>query len=349
MNIEDRLKQMLDSARADRDATDAEWREFSSRAHRTVILRRAAAGVGAASMILVALVGFRIWSGQSDHQNVPQPVGSPVETPTPSDEPPPIPDGTGELWQVMDGELWVSRTFVNPQRLKARVAPANDVAARLAAYWLNALIEQPSYIRKDLGARTAIPQGTRLTGISRTGVNLTVELETNFSTPESTPASLDLAMGQIVYTATSIDGINSVNFRMIVGADKELTGTRFFRAADGGEFFTRSDFRNIAPSIVMEAPKTGVEISHEVDVHGFVNIEEKSFTVEVRDQNNDLIAELELTDGCRCWQDFSASLEFEGEIERRQEGYVSVTTTSEDGGEREGPSVPVILVPSPED
>ena len=53
MSAEDRLRDMMHAARTEARATDTEWREFVTRAHRPLYARRASIVLGSVALIAV--------------------------------------------------------------------------------------------------------------------------------------------------------------------------------------------------------------------------------------------------------------------------------------------------------
>jgi hypothetical protein len=350
MNPEDRLKEMFRSAQEERDASESEWGDFRRRAHRRLAVRRVGAAVGTASVLVAAAIGITAIDFGSDEEAGPQPAVSSTESldPTPEETAAPeveIPDTEQELWYVQDGRLsWTATTGAGEP--DAVVTPSDDVVAHSAAGWLEMLLGVVLGPVAETGGSTAMPEGTKLLSVVREGTTLTVELKTYFDGNQDTPKSLDLAMAQIVYTATQFDGIDAVSFRLQGGADETLTGTRFFKAAETGNAFTRSDFTEVAPPIVLETPEPNMEISSGVEVAGFANVFEANVSIMLTDENDKKLVDTFATATCGtgCWGTFSQAIEFE--VDERQEGRLSVLTYSAENGEAQDViSIPVMLVP----
>jgi spore germination protein GerM len=95
-----------------------------------------------------------------------------------------------------------------PQRLRAvqrdvTTAPASVLASLFAG---------PNATERDAQLDTAIPADVELLGARPVGQVLTVNLNDAFD--ELTPEGLRLAVGQIVSTATEIEGVQSVQLRI---------------------------------------------------------------------------------------------------------------------------------------
>lgn len=346
MNPEDRLKDMMRAAREDSTATEAEWSEFVRRARRPLYARRAAAAFGAVALIVIgAFAAVALTSGDSGDSPLP-----PVSTPTRSAEPSPteepdeptsveIPPSESEVWLVGNERLsWGTRVMGGD--LPASIA-GDDPVAQKAAFWLETLLEGPTGPDEENEATTAIPEETRLLGVSREGSVLNVDLSSDFESGGGS-LSMQLRVGQVVYTGTQFEGLDAVRI-LIEGERVDAIGGEGIVVA---EPLTRRDFENVAPFIVVGSPKPGQEISGPVAVEGFANVFEATVNIKILDEKGNVLTETFTTATCGtgCWGDFSEAVPFE--VDERQEGRVEVFTYSaEDGSVEDLVSIPVTLVP----
>jgi hypothetical protein len=332
MNTEDRLRELTQAARAESTATEAEWNDFSRRAHRSLIVRRAAAVTGA--LVLIGIAAFSAGALTSDDSNDRpfQPVSTPDESPE-ADKPATVrvPASEFELWFVQDGRLSWGSTIMSGE-LPAELA-ADDPVARNAAFWLRELLVGALGPDQEVGATSAIPAGTELLGVSREGSVMAVDVSSRFESGGGS-LSMQLRLAQLVYTATQFEGIEAV--RILVDGEE----------VNFSEPLTRRDFQDVAPFIVVGSPKPGDEVASPVTVTGFANVFEANVNIVIRDENGDVLKETFTTATCGngCWGDFSEAVAFE--VDERQRGRIEVLTYSaEDGSEQNVVSIPVVLVP----
>jgi germination protein M len=332
MNTEDRLRELTQAARAESTATEAEWNDFSRRAHRSLIVRRAAAATGALVLIGVAALSAGALTPDRANDRLLQPVSTPNESPE-ANQPATVrvPASEFELWFVQDGRLSWGSTVMGGE-LPAELA-ADDPVTRNAAFWLRILLGGPTGPDQEVGATSAIPAGTKLLGVAREGSVLEVDVSSRFESGGGGPA-MQLRVAQIVYTATQFEGIEAV--RILVDGEE----------VNFSEPLTRRDFQDVAPFIVVGSPKPGDEVASPVTVTGFANVFEANVNIVIRDENGDVLKETFTTATCGngCWGDFSEAVAFE--VDERRRGRIEVLTYSaEDGSEQNVVSIPVILVP----
>jgi hypothetical protein len=340
MNTEDRLRELTQAARAESTATEAEWNDFSRRAHRSLIVRRAAAVTGALVLIGVAALSAGALTSDRANDRLLQPVSTPNESPE-ANQPATVrvPVTEFELWFVQDGRLSWGSTVMGGE-LPAELA-TDDPVTRNAAFWLRILLGGPTGPDQEVGATSAIPAGTELLGVSREGSVMAVDVSSRFESGGGGPA-MQLRVAQIVYTGTQFEGIEAV--RILV--DGERANSMSDNGVDSSEPLTRRDFQDVATFIVLESPKPGGEVTSPVTVTGFANVFEANVNILIRDENGDVIKETFTTATCGngCWGDFSEAVAFE--VDERQRGRIEVLTYSaEDGSEQNVVSIPVILVP----
>ena len=335
MNTEDRLKELTHAARAESTATEAEWNDFSRRAHRSLIVRRAVAATGALALIAIAAFSAAELTSDDSSDRSFQPVTPPNVTH--EGEMVRVPASEFELWFVRDDRLSWGSTFMGGE-LPAELA-SDDSVAQLAAYWLEILLDGPQGPVQEVGDSSAVPDGTELLGVSRDGSVLNVDVSSRFESGDS-QSSMRLRLAQLVYTGTQFEGVEAVRI-LIDGGRVDSVG-----GVDVSGPLTRRDFEDVAPLIVVESPRSGAEAAGSVTVSGFANVFEGTVNIVVLDRNGEVVVEdfTTATCGSGCWGDFSMEVAFE--VDERQRGRVEVFTYSaEDGSEQDVVSIPVILVP----
>ncbi len=236
------------------------------------------------------------------------------------------------------GETLFWGTTVTGGDVSTEVA-GDDPIAQKATLWLSLLLDGPQGPDEEAGATTAIPQRTELLHVAREDSVLVVDLSSEFTSGGGSLA-MQMRVGQVVYTGTQFEGIESVRI-LIDGEQVDSIGGEGVPA--GG---ARRDFQNVAPAIVLESVKPGDEVSSPVTIAGFANVFEANVNIRIRDANGDILVETFTTATCGtgCWGDFSDDVAFQ--ITESQEGRIEVLTYSaEDGSERDVISIPVMLMP----
>jgi hypothetical protein len=345
MSTEDRLRNLIGNAGMESRASEAEWDAFARKAHGALFTRRAAAALGAVTLIGVVVFAAVTLQSTDNAPIPPAPATSgsaePEETvePTPSPEPGISVEGEQELWYVEGEKLSWSSTSMGGE-VPAGIAD-DDPSSQKAAYWLDILVAGVPGPVSETGGTTTIPEGTEVLGVSREGDQLFVDLSREFESGGGS-LSMQMRLAQIVYTATQFPGIESARI-MIEGEMVDAIGGEGVIVA---EALTRRDFKDFAPNIVVEEPRSGQEFSPGDVVSGFANVFEANVNIRVVDVNGKVLGETFTTATCGtgCWGDFEHAMEFG--VDSAQEGRVEVLTYSaEDGSEQDLISIPVMLVP----
>jgi germination protein M len=117
------------------------------------------------------------------------------------------------------------------------------------------LLEGPGRIEEAAGMRTSIPSGTQLEALSISEGLAEVE----FSNPLDTEAN-----AQVVYTLTQFPTVRMVSIEHMQPLD-------------------RADLEEFAPSVLVESPTVGEQVSSPLRIIGTANTFEATFNVEVVD------------------------------------------------------------------
>jgi Immunoglobulin-like domain of bacterial spore germination/Sporulation and spore germination len=348
MNAEDRLRDMVRAAHTDARATDAEWNGFVRGARRRLYSRRASVIAGAAALVVVGAFAAVALSSGDDPARDPLPPAassSPSPEPSPSPTPPPEPETVDvasfdvEEWYVFEERLswgWTTAGGEIPRAL----ASDDEVSQRAAVALRNLLGVIPGPVA-ETGNTTAIPDAAKLLHVARDGSVLEVDLSKEFESGGGS-LSMQLRVAQVVYGGTQFEGIDAVRI-LIEGERVDAIGGEGLVVS---EPLRRRDFQDVSPSIVVESPKIGQEISSGFEVTGFANVFEANVSIRITDEKDKVLVETFTTATCGtgCWGDFSKALEFD--VSKRQQGLVQVFTFSaEDGSEQDMIVVPVTLVP----
>jgi len=115
--------------------------------------------------------------------------------------------------------------------------------------------------RPDLGLRSAIPEGSKLEEVSTAGNATIVKLSRDL------PAA---ALAQVVYTLTQFPTVTAVEYK--------------------GKRYTRADFEDLTPPILVEAPLSYQEVSSPIHVTGTANTYEATFDYELLGEDGKVLS-----------------------------------------------------------
>lgn len=159
-----------------------------------------------------------------------------------------------------------------------------DVARGDAVGALAALMAGPSAAERALGVSTSIPSGTQFLYVSWDGLYATVNLSHQFASGGgSFPMSARLA--QVVFTVTQFAPIKYVSFQL---DGKPVT-------VFGGEGIVldhpvaRSNYEQLSPAVLIEAPVIGETVSSPITVTGTANTYEAVFQLQILDANGQVV------------------------------------------------------------
>jgi hypothetical protein len=252
------------------------------------------------------------------------PSGSPTPDPgTPTTPPTPTPSGSGqtvtfEVWLLRGGKLFVTE----------RTKPFTPAVGQLA---LDSLIEGPAAQERDAQVTTLIPGAVESDITVLANATATVDLSGEFFQSDS--ATVRLRQAQVVYTLTQYETIDAVEF------------TSSFEGAPPGSW-TRADFEDLLPAILVESPLIGQRVSNPVTISGTANVFEATVSIRILDQNGDEVARTFTTATCGtgCRGDYSVSVSYD--VGREQPGTIEVFESSaQDGSMINVQSIPVTLSP----
>ena len=244
---------------------------------------------------------------------------------------------TGTLPTSLSLEVW----FARGDRLTAtRRAHAPTPGVATAA--VEALLDGPTTAERKSGIATAVPAGTRLLGISIHGGVATVDLTSEYQSGGGS-LSMQLRLGQVVYTLTQFPTVRAVRFRLDGAPVNVFSGEGIVLGHPVG----RKDYTDLLPVITVETPATGGRARSPVRVSGSANVFEANVTVQVLDANGKVVGRTFTTATCGtgCLGTYSAPVTFK--VDREQHGTIVV---SDDAAAGAGTPphvvrVPVILVP----
>ena len=236
-----------------------------------LLLIAAAVLVVAGSILLAACGGS---SGGSSSQPTATatvtdgPTSSPSEPASPSSSPSATATTTLRLYFLRDEMLGVAERSV-----------AHTPAPATAS--MKALLAGPTAEEKDAGLGTTIPEGTKLLGLSISGVTARVDLSEDFASGGGS-LSMTARVAEVVYTLTRFRNVRSVEF-LIEGQPVEALGGEGIAL---GEAQRRADWRSFEPAIFVESPGVGATVSSPFVLIGTASVFEGSFQAHLVDSSS---------------------------------------------------------------
>ncbi len=211
---------------------------------------------------------------------------APITTTTSSTQPTTSTNpATGSSTTQAANTMTISVYFTSGEKIAAahRVIAKTQGTGQAA---MLALLAGPTAEETASGLVGAIPQGTRLLGLTIKNGVATVDLSKEY---ESGGGSLSMSMrvAQVVYTLTQFPTVSKVSF--------ELEGQPVI--ALGGEGLIldhptgRADYEDLTPAILVESPAVGDTVKSPMHVTGSANTFEATFTLDLLDANGQVMAE----------------------------------------------------------
>ena len=190
---------------------------------------------------------------------------------------------------------------------------------------------------------TAIPDGSKLLGISIQDGIATVNLSREFESGGGS-ASIFGRLAQVTFTLTQFSSIKSVLF--------ELDGRPVSLFSGEGVILDhavgRADYDDQFAAIFVDRPAWGAAIGNPARVAGLANVFEAQFLVQLLDRTGTILAEAPVmaTCGTGCWGTFQAEVPYT--VAKAQYGTLRVFDLSpRDGAEENVTEYRVWLTPAP--
>ncbi|HEX6867412.1 MAG TPA: GerMN domain-containing protein [Candidatus Limnocylindrales bacterium] len=209
----------------------------------------------------------------------PTPTESPAATPgtptaTPAPTPTPVETIIVRTYGVLPGDVGVEGLVPTLQ-----VVPETPAVARAA-------MEELLAGNLAAGVSSAIPDGTRLLGLSiRDGI-ATVDLSSEFETGGGSASSF-YRLGQVVYTLTQFSTVGAVLFQ-VEGRTVTTFGPEGI-VLEGS--LNRAAFEDLLPSVFVDRPAFGAAIGNPARVAGNANVFEATFMITILDGSGRVLAE----------------------------------------------------------
>jgi germination protein M len=233
------------------------------------------------------------------------------------------------------GTVTISVYFTRAEKMAAahRVIPKTLETGKAAVL---ALLEGPTAKESAAGLVGAIPQGTRLLGLTIKNGVATVNLSKEY---ESGGGSLSMFMriAQVVYTLTQFPTVSKVSFQLEGKPVTALGGEGIILDHPMG----RADYEDMAPAILVESPAVGDTVSSPLHVSGSANTFEATFMADLLDANGHVIAQKQVmaTSGTGTRGTFAVDIPFS--VGQRGNGTLKVFELSA----KDGSPINVVEIP----
>lgn len=193
---------------------------------------------------------------------------------------------------------------------------------------------------------SGIPSGTELLGAEidpTTGI-VTLDFNQQFASGGGT-FNVTSRLAQVVYTATALDGADSVLFR-IDGDEVDVFSAEGL-VIDGPQ--TRADYEDFLPIVLIESPLSGAEVTSPITVSGLANAFEATVSLRIETLDSTPLVEgfTTATCGTGCFGSFSSDLYFDVDAATPAR-VVALEYSARDGAPINVFSVPVTLNPGGE-
>jgi hypothetical protein len=190
---------------------------------------------------------------------------------------------------------------------------------------------------------TAIPDGSRLLGISIENGIATVNLSREFESGGGS-ASIFARLAQVTFTLTQFSSVKSVLFELDGKPVSLFSGEGLILDHAVG----RADYYDQYPAIFVDRPAWGAAIGNPARVAGVANVFEAQLLVQLLDGAGAVIAEVPVMASCGtgCWGTFQADVPYA--VSRAQYGTLRAFNHSAmDGAEENVTEYRVWLTPAP--
>lgn len=269
---------------------------------------------------------------------VPEPTATPDATPAPeptaTQTPPPA------VEQVVN--VYWAGAVLEPTGTAERLLAGGRVVttATPAQAALEALLAGPNALETEIGWGTAIPPGTELLDVAIADGNATVDLSAEFEAGSGTLAEF-LRVGQVVFTLTQFDAVDTVSFR-IEGEDRTALASH---GIDVSSPVDRNDFEAVRAFVLPERPYPGGPFQSGDVIAGEANTFEANVQWVITDPDGLIIGEgfTTASSGNGTWGTF----ETDGILDAETAGRGSIIvfdTSAEDGSQINIVEFPIELV-----
>ena len=187
-----------------------------------------------------------------------------------------------------------------------REVPATKAVATAA---MTALLAGPkgAELESQPAVFTAIPDGTRLLGVTLADGVATVDLSSEFESGGGS-YSVQARLAQVVYTLTQFPTVDGVLLE--IDGKPVTTFSSEGLVLDGP--VDRADYRDVLPAIFVDRPAWGAAAGSPAAISGIANVFEATFQAQILDATGKILADEQLTATCGtgCWGSFKADLTY---------------------------------------
>jgi germination protein M len=246
---------------------------------------------------------------------------------------------TGSVPTLLQLQVWFTRGdgLVAVQR-------THEPTQLVATAAIDSLLSGPTSAEQVMGFASAVPPATKLLGIAIHNGVATVDLTSEFQNGAGS-RSMQMRLGQIVYTLTQFPTVQKVRFRLDGAPVNVFSSEGIVLSHAVG----RNDYVDLLPAIVVENPTDGERVTSPATVSGTANVFEANVSIEVLDAKDNVVGKTFTTASCGtgCRGSFSVNVPFK--VKREQQGTI-VVHDDDAAGTGKPPHevrVPVTLASSP--
>jgi germination protein M len=272
---------------------------------------------------------------------VPSEPEAPASPPAGPATPPPAPGKpTPRPAESITYEVW----FATPDGNLFLTKRTQEATRQVGTAALEALLAGPSADEARASVITAVPEETRLLGLSIEDRVATVDLSSEFESGGGS-LSMFLRLGQVVYTLTQFPTVDAVRFHL----DGEPVDVFSGEGIVLDDAVTRKDYDELLPAILVERPLIGERVSSPLEIEGSANVFEANVTVRLLDARGRELKTTFTTATCGtgCRGDFAVAVPFTVASERRGVLVVSDDDADGDGKPQHEVRIPLTLAPAP--
>jgi hypothetical protein len=203
---------------------------------------------------------------------------------------------------------------------------------------LTALLDGPTEDETATGLSSTIPEGTELLGVEVSEGVAYVDLSREFETGGGSLSMMG-RVAQVVYTATRVEGVDSVRI-LLDGSPLDVLGGEGL-IIDQPQ--ARSDWTSLIPPILMEEPLWGSMVGNEIEIAGTAELDSGTVSFVIVDADGLIVheGEIESIPGQR--GEFGASFVLE-DLVRPGKGSIIVWEWAPDGSQQHVLEYPLTLV-----
>jgi germination protein M len=221
-----------------------------------------------------------------------------------------------------------------------REIPKTQAVATAA---MNALLAGPAgnEIESRPAMYSAIPEGTRLLGLSIDNGVATVDLSREFESGGGSASVLG-RLAQVVYTLTQFPTVDAVSFELDGEPVTVFSGEGVVLEHPVG----RADYTDQLPAIWVDRPAWGAALGNPGRVAGMSNVFEATFRIAILDGDENVLADEMAMASCGtgCWGTFDVTISYS--VGSAQWGTLRVYELSaQDGSPQNVTDYPVWLTP----